>query len=37
MDCLADKGKALLVCDGAVAVLDECAGLPLLLEQYLPV
>lgn len=37
MDCLAAKGMALLTCEGALAVLDECAGLPSLLEQYLPV
>lgn len=37
MDCLADTGTALLTCQGAVAVLDECAGLPSLLMQYLPV
>lgn len=37
MDCLADKGTALLSCQGAVAVLDEHAGLPSLLKQYLPV
>lgn len=36
-DCIADKGTGLLACGGAVAVLDERAGLPLLLEQYLPV
>lgn len=37
MDWLADKGTALLTCQGAVAVLDERAGLPSLLKQYLPV
>lgn len=37
MDCLAAKGVALLACEGALAVLDERAGLPSLLEQYLPV
>lgn len=36
MDCLAAKGMALLTCQGAGAVLDEHAGLPSLLEQYLP-
>lgn len=37
MDCLAAKGMVLLSCEGAVAALDERAGLPLLLEQHLPV
>lgn len=36
-DCLAAKGMALLVCEGAVAILDERAGLSSLLEQCLPV
>lgn len=36
MDCLAAKGVALLACEGVLAILDEHAGLPSLLEQCLP-